>query len=118
MRVLIVDENVNIRVMLRQLLRGLCDEILECASGEEAVIVYKRWHPDVVLTEILLPRMDGIETMQAIQCHDPGVHLLFVTEVDEPSCRSEALAAGAEGYFLKENLIELQDYIMQQPALH
>ncbi|MBN1446847.1 MAG: response regulator transcription factor [Bacteroidetes bacterium] len=116
MRIMIVDESSDMRTMLRHMLAGLCDDIVECSSGEEAIALYVHRQPDLVLCEISLPGVDGIEALKSVLRSDRGVRWIFVTEEDDPSCRTDALAAGAEAYFLKEDMIALQDYLMRMPS--
>jgi len=113
MRIMIVDGNAEMRAMIRHVVRGLCDEVFECQSGEEAMVVYDHWKPDLMLMEMQLPGMDGIDTMQSIMRSDPAAHVVFVTDVDAGTCRQGALNSGAMAVFSKENLIGLQKYIMQ-----
>ncbi len=116
MRIMILDENSGMRTTLRQLLSGLCDDVVECGSGEEAITLYTHRKPDLVLSEISLPGLDGIETLKSVLRSDPAVRWIFVTEEDDLPIRTDAFDAGAEAYFMKEDMIEVQEYLMRQPA--
>lgn len=115
MRLMIVDTSREMRAMLRLLLSGLYDELFECRIGEEAIALCDYWQPDLVLTEVALPGLDGIETMCCSLRTNPSIRWIFVTEEDDRSCRDDALEAGAEAYFLKEHMLELREYLMEQP---
>ncbi|MFC4997848.1 response regulator [Dactylosporangium cerinum] len=76
----------------------------EAADGVEAVDVVRRTRPDVVLMDIRMPRMDGIEATRRI-CADPGCHgarVLMLTTFDQDDLVFSALHAGASGFLLKE----------------
>jgi DNA-binding NarL/FixJ family response regulator len=76
----------------------------EASDGLEAVEKVNSLQPDVVVLDITMPRMNGIEACRVIKEKKPGVEVLFVTQHDSPQMMREALAAGARGYVVKSNL--------------
>jgi len=71
------------------------------ASGEEAIAVYLRERPDVVLMDLLLPGMDGVDAISAIRRADANARIVVLTMHDGDECIHRALEAGASSYLLK-----------------
>lgn len=113
MKFLIVDDNENVRLLLRDYLSALADEVYECADGCEALSFFKRYHPDWVLMDWRMPNTDGISATREILDMFPKANICMVTAFDDEEIRSEATAAGARGFVLKDNLFEL-DAILQK----
>jgi len=111
MKVLIVDDNSEIRRMLRRLLADLSTDIFECSDGGEVLSAYTRQHPDWVLMDIEMGQLDGLTATRQIRAADPAAHILIVTSHDNAALRAAAQAAGACGYVLKENLMEVRQWL-------
>ncbi|MBA3474206.1 MAG: response regulator transcription factor [Rubrobacter sp.] len=102
-RVLITDDHGVVRQGLRMYL-GLDPELEvvgEAANGEEALRMARELKPDVVLMDLLMPVMDGIEATKAIRAELPEVEVIALTSVLEDVSVSGAVRAGAIGYLLK-----------------
>lgn len=108
MKLLLVDDNAEIRRLLRRVLADLSADIAECTDGSEVLSAYTQEHPDWVLMDIEIGQIDGITATRQIRAADPAAHILIVTSHDNPALRAAAQAAGACGYVLKENLLELR----------
>ncbi len=105
-RILLVDDHPVVRQGLRTLLedRSEWEVVGEASDGVEALEMVSSLHPDVVVLDVTMPRMNGIEACRLIQQRAPGREVLFVTQHDSSQMMREALAAGARGYVVKSNL--------------
>jgi DNA-binding NarL/FixJ family response regulator len=102
-RVLVVDDHVVVRSGLEQLLATTDDiELVGTASnGNEAIEAVVSLHPDVVLMDLSMPELDGIEATRRISADHPSSRVLVLTSLSDQSRILEALSAGADGYLLK-----------------
>ncbi|WP_154796330.1 response regulator [Occultella kanbiaonis] len=105
-RVLMADDSTLVRAGLLALAthEGDIEVVAQAGNGREALAEARRTHPDVVLMDLRMPEMDGIEATAAIGA-DPGladVRVLVLTTFDEDSDILEAIRAGASGYLLKD----------------
>jgi NarL family two-component system response regulator LiaR len=103
-RVLIVDDHAVVREGLRTFLDMLSDiEIAgEAADGAAGVEAAAKKHPDVVLMDLLMPGMDGVEATRRIREAHPDVKVIVLTSFAEEDKVFPALRAGASGYLLKD----------------
>lgn len=102
-RVLIVDDHALHRDGTRRILEQ-CDDldvVGDAESGEVALALTNRLHPDVVLMDVRLPAMSGIEATRRIARDHPGVRVLIVTAYDEEEFIRGALESGAAGFMSK-----------------
>ncbi len=102
-RVLIVDDDALVRRALTMVLGAEQDlEVVgESEDGETALTAAERLHPDVVLMDIRMPRMDGIGATERITAQEPAPRVLALTTFGDESYVYEALRAGASGFLLK-----------------
>lgn len=104
MRVLVVDDHEPVRVCVRQLLENGSHEVVgEAADGAEAVRRVEELRPQVVVMDIQMPVMDGIEATRRIAARFPGVRVLAFSTFDDLAVVVRALEAGAAGYLLKND---------------
>ena len=104
-RLAVVDDHVIVRNGLEQLLATTDDiELVGMASnGLEALSLVADLEPDVVLMDLSMPEMDGVEATRRIVADHPGVRVLVLTSFSDQSRIMDALRAGAEGYLLKHS---------------
>ena len=103
-RVLLVDDHTVVRQGLRMVmsLEGDLEVVGEAANGREAVEAVARDAPDVVLMDLLMPVMNGVEAIRTIKAEHPEVEAVALTSVLEDRLVIDAVEAGAAGYLLKE----------------
>jgi DNA-binding NarL/FixJ family response regulator len=102
-RVLVVDDHDIVR-------KGICsilsansefDIVCDTSTGEEAVAKAQGYLPDIVLLDISLPRIGGLEAARSIRAVSPLSHILFMSQYDSKEMVQEAFRAGGTGYLLK-----------------
>jgi DNA-binding NarL/FixJ family response regulator len=103
-RVVVADDHPLVRGALRTLLNGRRDLDLvgEAPDGEKALELCRRLQPDLVLMDVRMPKMDGLEATREIKQQLPCTVVLILTALGEPRHLLEALRAGASGYVLKD----------------
>jgi DNA-binding NarL/FixJ family response regulator len=103
-RVVIVDDHPVFRDGMRSLLESIPEVTVagEAATGQEAVDLAAGLRPDIVLMDIGLPQMNGIEATRAVLAACPTTRVLVLTMYEEPDSVFSALRAGARGYLLKD----------------
>lgn len=103
-RLLIVDDQRLMREGLRTLLEleGGVEIVGEAANGQAALEVYAELKPDVVLMDIRMPGMDGVEATRRICTHWPEARVIILTTFDDDANVFEGVRAGAAGYLLKD----------------
>lgn len=103
-RLLIADDHDLIRDGLRGMLRGESsfEVVGEATNGREALALCRRLVPDLVLMDVRMPEMDGLEATRAIKREHPEIGVLAVTMHDNPDYLFEAVKGGAAGYVLKD----------------
>jgi DNA-binding NarL/FixJ family response regulator len=105
-KILIVDDQKLFAESLAGILAGLSEgalgEIRIAGSGEEALQVAPRFRPDLVLLDIFMPGMGGLETLKLLMSAYPGLKIIMLTTFGYDTYVKEALGGGASGYLLKD----------------
>lgn len=103
LRVLIADDNAQFRQGLRALLSAAAETELagEAATGQEAIALAERLQPDVILMDISMPGLNGLEATRRILRVSPHIGVLMLTMFEDDDSVFEAMQAGARGYLLK-----------------
>ena len=123
MRLLIADDHVLFRDSLQSLVETRGHEVVGAASnGEDAIELARQVRPDVVLMDLSMPGMDGLEATRRLSAELPEVKVVVLTASNEDEDLFEAIKAGAEGYLLKdlqaERFFALLDGVARgEPAL-
>jgi CheY-like chemotaxis protein len=107
MTILIVEDNPAVRRLLRAEVTRIATAVWECDDGATALAAYETHRPDVVLMDIQLPVVDGLVATRRIRSSYPSSTILVVTDYDDCELREAAFRAGAAGYALKSNLLDL-----------
>lgn len=102
-RIMIVDDHAVVRQGLAALLSTVpeFDIIVQAGDGEQAVALYRTHQPDVTLMDLRLPKLKGVEAIQAIRQEFPAARVIVLTTFDGDEDIYRALQAGARGYLLK-----------------
>lgn len=114
MKLLIVEDNPQMRQMIRAVVADLAEAIAECGDGDEVVAAYEAQRfsrDDRVLMDLQMPRIGGLEATRRIRAAFPDAQIIIVTQHDDPHWRAAATQAGAVGYVLKENLLDLRQML-------
>lgn len=118
-RLVLADDHALVRQGLRSLLDLTPDlrVVGEAADGEEALTRVAELDPDVVLMDVRMPRMTGLEALRALRRDNPHRRVVLLTTFDEDAAIIEALRAGVQGFLLKDvSLEELSDAIRRVHA--
>lgn len=102
-RVLIVDDHALFRDGLRAMIEASAEITLvgEAGSGREAVIMSEKLQPDVILMDIQMPELNGIDATREIMKMSPHIKVLVITMLEDDHTVFAAMRAGARGYILK-----------------
>ncbi len=102
-RVVLADDHEALRADTRALLERQPDIAIlaEAADGQTAIELTERLQPDVVVMDVTMPVLDGLEATRYIHSHTPGTHVLILSCHDEPEVVEAGRRAGASGYLSK-----------------
>ena len=103
---LVVDDDRAVRDSLRRSLEFNGYEVVLAADGAEGLVAVGAQHPDVVVVDVMMPRLDGIETTRALRAAGNDVPILVLTARDAVGDRVEGLDAGADDYLTKPFALE------------
>jgi DNA-binding NarL/FixJ family response regulator len=106
-RVLVADDHPVVRTGLSAVIveQGDLELVAEAENGERAVALFREHQPDVVLMDLRMPVMDGVEAIRTITAEFPGARILALTTYEGDADIRRALEAGARGYLLKDMLL-------------
>ena len=117
-RILVADDNFLVRLGLGAVLNAQSGMtvIAEAGNGRQAVELFRQHTPDIVLMDLRMPLMTGVEATKAIRSEDPGARIIVLTTYDGDEDIYRALQAGARAYLLKDVLRE--DLLAAIRAVH
>jgi len=103
-RVLVVDDHSLLRTGVANIinLEPTLEVVAEAANGRDAIAAYRTFHPDVVLMDLRMPEMEGVEAVRQIREIDPQARVVVLTTYDADEDIARALQAGAKAYILKD----------------
>lgn len=107
-KLLVADDHEVVRIGLRTLLSKFphIEIVAEAADAQECLTLAAAANPDIILMDIRLPRMSGIDACREIKRTMPAISVIMLTSYDSKEFVQEAMLAGASGYILKEIGIE------------
>jgi len=100
-RVLVVDDDPILRTQIKHLASKFVTEIEVAADGVEGLERWRQWQPNVVVTDIFMPRMNGLEMSEAIKIEDPDAQIVVITSDRDSESLRRALLIGVERYITK-----------------
>jgi DNA-binding NarL/FixJ family response regulator len=113
MTVLIVEDNPGVRRLLRRAVQQIATSIWECSDGAGVLAAYSEYRPDIVLMDVRMPGVDGLEATRRLRKSFPQSRVIIVTDCDDDETRIAADEAGACAYALKQDLTTLEALICQ-----
>ncbi len=117
-RVLLAEDHKMVRQATRMYLESMGVEVIgEATTGVEAVTMARELQPDVILMDIHLPELTGIEATRRIRQENDAIHVLVLTAYDEPAYVHALLEAGADGFVLKTAELSALYAALQEVAL-
>lgn len=102
-----MDDNAAVRRLITDIVLPFAGEIWECSDGADALSAYLSHRPDLVLMDVRMNNVDGIEATRRIRAADPNARIVIVTNYDDEALRKAAMREGACGYALKDDLLDL-----------
>lgn len=105
-RVLIVDDDARFRKRVREFLasEATVEIIGEACDGQEAIRKARKLRPDLVLVDIRMPGMNGLEVTRHLKAEMPAVTIIVLTIFDQQEYRDASVASGASAFILKRNM--------------
>jgi DNA-binding NarL/FixJ family response regulator len=102
-RVILADDHTILVEAFRKLLEPACEVVATVADGHALVEVALRFKPDVIVLDIAMPLLNGLDAGRQVKELVPGVKLIFLTMNEDPDLAVEAIRMGASGYLLKKS---------------
>lgn len=101
-KILVVDDAAFMRMMVKDTLtKGGYTDLYEAVDGADALEKYKEVTPDLVIMDITMPNMDGLEALKAIKAHNPAATIVMCSAMGQESMVIEAIKSGAKDFIVK-----------------
>ncbi len=101
-KIMLVDDAAFMRMTIKNALtKAGYDNIIEASDGQIAVETYQKEHPDLVIMDITMPNMDGIQALQAIKTADPEARVVMCSAMGQEAMVVEAIKLGAKDFIVK-----------------
>jgi DNA-binding NarL/FixJ family response regulator len=102
-RVLIADDHTLIAEAFQKLLEPTCDVIGTVTDGRALLVAARDLRPEVIVLDVAMPLLNGLDAARSIRKMDPSIKLVFVTVSEDPDIAAEAFRAGGSAYLLKRS---------------
>ncbi|MCK4427111.1 MAG: response regulator, partial [candidate division Zixibacteria bacterium] len=112
-KVLVVDDDKKIRTLLLDTLSALGYKTIGARDGEEALALLEKQKPDVVISDIKMPKLSGLSLLRNIKDKDPKIPVLMITGYNFTYTKDQALDSGADGFLAKPFRISKIEELMQ-----
>lgn len=118
-RMLVADDANFIRVVLKDILskHAFATEIYEAENGKEAIEAYKKFKPDLVLLDINMPKVDGMEALYTILRFDPTAKIIMISGIEQKQTIHQAVRQGAKDFLMKpfsdSNVVEVIQRVLK-----
>ncbi len=120
-KILIVDDEVNMRRTLADILTDEGYQVDTAATGEEAIELCEKHHPEIILMDVRMPGIDGVETFRRIRRHQEGVRVILMSAYSVDALKEAALDEGAIAFLSKpldlEKVVRLIDEVCDTAIL-
>lgn len=115
MKVLVVDDSILSRKISTSFLHKLGHEIIaECSNGYEAIKLYFEKNPDVILMDIIMPKMNGLEALEAIMQKDPCAKIVICSSMGQKEYIIKAIMSGAREFIVKPIVLERLKEVLEK----
>lgn len=112
--ILYVEDDEDIRSELVEVLELEFKQVVVAEDGEEGLELFKQYYPDIVVSDIQMPKMDGLEMCEEIRKLDPDVPVIITTAFNEPSFLIKAIDIGVDKYVVKPiDIIKLEETLLR-----
>ncbi len=114
MKILLVEDNSEMRRLIKSMIAEIAVEIYEASDGAEAVGLYRAARPDWVLMDVFMKPTDGLTAAAAIKDLDSGAKIVFVSNETDKRTRAAAKNAGGTTFFGKDDLLGLLEFLKEE----
>ena len=111
-KILVVDDEIEICDFLRNYFSDKGYEVASATAGEEAIRQFRQMHPDLVLLDIRMPKLSGLEVLYQLRKEENPPKVLMITAVEDPQVIEEAKRLGAEDYIIKPFVLDYLDNVV------
>jgi CheY-like chemotaxis protein len=112
-KVLVIDDEPNVRTLLDMLLRPKGYDLLLADNGWTGLQLYRQEHPDAILLDLKLPKLDGVTVLKQIRSVDPKLPVIVLTGDTTPGTEREVRALGASEFIAKGSSLHLLEDTLQ-----
>jgi len=100
-KILLVDDAAFMRMMLKKIIAPTGNELVEAVDGSDGVVKYKEHKPNLVILDIIMPNVDGIECLKQIIAHDKNAKVIMCSSIGQQTVVNDAIKIGARDFIIK-----------------